>query len=218
MGVCSSANGLDSLDVSEINASQWFTYEDGSCSYDTDCGPWMCEDGVCVAFNETERHVPGRREFRYFDGSCNFSSDCGPWSCADGWCTEPGYESPSSLRAPDENPPSGISCLSDNQCPEGGDCLFPGQCVAGAADERMTFVDVAAREWFANDDGSCTGDTECGPHVCHDGRCSAPELVGVDLPERSEFHFFDASCSDDEHCGPWNCDDSGWCQHPDRTP
>ena len=218
LGMCKLADGSLSLDLSGINAAQWFVYDDGQCSYDTDCGPWMCSEGACVAPNDTNRPTPAHAEFRYFDGSCNLTTDCGPWSCADGWCTQPGFESPSALGAPDASPPSGVSCLSDNQCPEDADCMFPGQCVAGAASERMTFADVAAREWFDNDDGSCTGDNECGPHVCDDGWCIAPEFAGIDLPGRSDFFFFDGSCSEDEHCDPWVCDEAGWCQHPDRSP
>ncbi len=214
LGMCGSADGAAALDVSEVNAEQWFA-SDGYCTYDTECGPWLCFDGFCVSPEETNRPMLPRDEFRYFDGSCNFSSDCGPWSCADGWCTQPGYSSPSAILAPDENPPVGVSCLSDNQCPVDADCVFPGQCIAGAASESMTFADVAALEWYSNSDGACTSDVECGPHVCEGGWCAPAELLGYETPTRSDFFFFDGSCSEEEHCGPWTCRD-GWCNDPSR--
>lgn len=216
-GACTERDGESPLDVSLLNASQWFVYEDGTCAYDDECGPWVCDDGGCADHDTAGRTPPSHDEFRYFDGSCNYRSDCGPWTCANGWCTQPGYASPNAILAPDEDPPIGVSgsCLSDNSCPEGADCVYPGHCVAGAASETMTFADVAAPEWFANDDGTCALDTECGPHSCVDGNCTAPELAGLPLPTRASFFFFDGSCSEEEHCGPWNCVD-GWCKDPDR--
>jgi hypothetical protein len=92
--------------------------------------------------------------------------------------------------------------------------VFPGQCVSEAAGEQMTFVDIQVSGGYVNEDGVCVGDEHCGPHVCDDGLCVAPELVGIDLPVRSEFFFFDGSCSEDEHCGSWLCSQEGWCQHP----
>jgi hypothetical protein len=215
LGMCGTADGTAPLDVAEVNAEQWFSEPEGSCSYDTECGPWMCFDGQCVPPQQTNRAMLARQEFRYFDGSCNFSSDCGPWSCADGWCTQPGYASDSAILAPDEDPPVGVSCLSDNQCPEDADCVFPGQCVAGAAVEPMTFADVAALDWYLNSDGSCTADTECGPHLCEGGWCAPAELLGYETPLRNEIFFFDGSCSEEEHCGPWTCS-GGWCHEPSR--
>jgi hypothetical protein len=216
-GACAERSGEEPLDVSQLNASQWFTNEDGSCQYDDQCGPWVCHEGVCTTYVDAERTPLSHDSFRYFDGSCNFRTDCGAWTCADGWCTQPGFASPSATLAPDEAPPIGVgsSCLSDNTCPEEADCVYPGLCIAGAANETMTFADVAAPEWFTNPDGSCVADTECGPHSCVDGRCTAPELADLPLPERSSFFFFDGSCSDEEHCGPWSCVD-GWCKDPDR--
>ena len=214
LGTCSTADPEAPVDVSEINAAQWFQDPSGGCAYDNDCGPWMCFHGVCVPPQEANRPMLSRGTYRYWDTSCLTNSDCGPWICADGWCTQPGFVSPDAESAPVAPvASSGTSCLADNQCPEEADCVFPGYCQADAAEQTMTFVELGAINWYANGDGSCLDDTECGPHACEAGWCVAQDMTDRPRPPRRNFFYYDASCSDDSHCGTWVCR-GGWCHDP----
>ncbi len=215
VGRCEAGRLDEAMDVSEINASQWFVYGDGSCDYDNECGPWMCFEGVCATPETTHRPMLPRRNFRYWDTSCHVSDDCGPWECADGWCTQPGFVSPyASIPESVAETTDGGHCLGDNECDAGADCVFPGRCRLGAADELMTFADIEGPDWYARGDGSCTGDHECGPHACHGGWCVAQELAGRPRQTRDAYFYYDASCSSEDQCGAWTCSD-GWCRDPD---
>lgn len=213
LGECVAGALDEPTDVSDVLAQQWFTYEDGSCSYDNECGPWMCFAEVCVEPERASRPMLPRRDYRYWDTSCYLADDCGAWICADGWCTQPGFVSPSAVLAPHSDPETGTSCLGDNECPEGADCVFPGICRPLAAAEQMTFAELGGLTWYADSDGACASDSECGPHACVDGFCVAQELADRPRPVRRDFFYYDASCSTDDHCGSWVCID-GWCNDP----
>lgn len=213
LGRCSSDAGTEPVDVSAIQAAQWFADSDGYCEFDNECGPWMCFHGECVVPEVANRRMLPAGEYRYWDTSCYAADDCGPWICADGWCTQPGFVSPQATLAPHAAPPGGTTCLGDNECPEEADCVFPGYCQANAQDQTMTFVELGAIAWYSNPDGACTVDTQCGPHACVDGWCVAQDLTDRERPTRGELFYYDASCSDDSHCGSWVCRD-GWCNDP----
>lgn len=203
------------FDPGSIDASVWFANPSGVCRWDDDCGPWLCVDAQCTAPAESGRELPARTELRYWDGSCTDHTDCGPWFCADGWCTAPGRIDPTAA-LPTAVEGVGARCTSDAACDPGSDCVSPGWCRAAAADEPMTWRDVA---WSVDDaaypDASCNYDTDCGARVCVAGWCQAADLAGLVGPTRDAFAYYDSSCAGDSDCGAWRCV-SFWCRDPAR--
>ena len=88
MGTCESGRLNEPIAYGEIFAEQWFSFPDGRCSSDMQCGPWICEADQCVTPEQTTRDLPNRSELSYFDGSCNTNEDCGSWGCYEGWCRD----------------------------------------------------------------------------------------------------------------------------------
>lgn len=218
LGVCGRADFNAPMDVSGIDASQWFTYSDGTCVFDDDCGPWMCGDNfVCVLPRTAGRVMPPRRDFRFWDTSCSVNTDCGSsWVCSNGWCTDPIYASNaygSETGYEDDYDYDDGSCLSDLDCGYEEDCVNPGVCEYGAGDQVMTFADIDATNWYTNY-GSCSADTDCGPHACWQGTCTPQEETNRARPLRREILYYDGSCSQNTDCGPWKCV-SGWCRDPE---
>lgn len=216
LGACVPGALYERMDVAPILAQQWFANPDGTCAYDEECGPWMCAAGQCVTPDQAGRQMPARAEFRYWDTSCLRDEDCGAWTCLSGWCTEPAYGNPygsGGLVGTGFGSGTGTSCLGDSECAEGADCVWPGVCRDGAAGELMTFSELADVNWFANPDGTCATDAECGPLACELGYCVAQEYTDRARPLRSDFFYYDASCSTDDQCGPWLCV-GGWCNDP----
>lgn len=212
LGQCDTLADDAPVDLTGVLASQWFTHADGNCAHDNECGPWACFQSRCVSPGDANRRMPSARSFRYWDTSCVDERDCGGWLCADGWCTQPGFVSPDATLA-EYTPPGLQSCLADTECGAGGDCVFPGFCHPNTADEPMTFVRLGGISWYADPDGACTHDAECGPHACVDGWCGPQEFHDRPRPPRSNFLYYDASCSDDAACGTWICA-GGFCQDP----
>lgn len=215
VGVCEPASADGPVALEDVAASQWFSDPDGFCSFDNECGPWLCVHDECVPPSTDDRQLPPLSAFRYWDTSCVAAADCGPWLCADGWCTQPGFVSPNATLATVTAPPGERSCLGDNECPENADCVYPGYCRANAADEPMSFTELGASAWYSNSDASCVNDNECGPHACVDGWCVSQEYGDRERPPRSNFFYYDASCSTDASCGTWVCAD-GFCQDPNH--
>jgi len=207
----------DPLTMAEVDASVWFADPSGACRWDSECGPWACEDGACVAPETTARYGDLRRsDLRWWDGSCQSADDCGGLLCADDFCVAVGHVAPTAEPGVDPPPTGGLTCLSDEMCPDGADCVSPGWCVDGVVDDPMTWHDIDAASFAAHDDGSCNYDADCGPWVCHEGWCMRPEYAGHDVPTRGDFRWFDSSCSGDADCGEWLCVRE-FCTAPDRV-
>ncbi len=88
-GTCVVGADILPMDVSGLNAPQWFTNVDGSCASDPDCGPWICHNGTCAEPASVGFVMQEARQYRFYDTSCSSTSDCGAWVCQDGWCTRP---------------------------------------------------------------------------------------------------------------------------------
>lgn len=218
-GICVEASLDEPLDVSGLEANQWFTYSDGSCVSDDQCGPWACHESHCQDPTSAGRNIPNIGNFAYWDGSCLTQEDCGEWRCINNWCSDPEFSSnqPSFTSVSPEinGTGNGQSCLGDSDC--GGDeCIVPGYCHSNRGSESMTFTDFDGFLWYSYSDGSCNYDTDCGPHVCYSGWCSPPEQANRALPNRDEFEYYDSSCSSNADCPMgrgWICQ-GGWCGDP----
>lgn len=204
------------LALAGVEASVWFDDPNGTCRWDSECGPWACVDRRCVAPETTDRYASVQRtDFVWWDGSCRTGADCGPWLCADNFCVAPGHVAPSAAPGVDPVPTGTVTCLADEMCPDGFDCVSPGRCVEGVADEPMTYFDIDATPFVTYDDGSCNYDADCGPWTCHEGWCMRPEYAGRDTLTRGDLRWFDGSCSGDADCGSWICVRE-FCADPDR--
>ena len=205
-GICQSNRGSEYMTFADIEPTSWLVYADGSCNYDGDCGPHVCQSGWCRPLEQTNRSVPTRSEFEYYDSSCTDNAHCPigrGWSCQEGWCR-------GSVQNQNQN---GQTCLGDTDCGGGGECIMPGICQSNRGSEYMTFADIDPTSWLAYSDGSCSHDTDCGPHVCQFGWCISLEQTNRPRPTRSEFEYYDSSCSDNAHCPTgrgWVCHE-GWC-------
>ena len=260
------------MTFADIPASTWFTYSDGSCTYDTHCGPWACQLGTCIAPELIGRSIPSRSNFAYYDSSCSNNQQCGQWSCIDGWCRDPMY---ASNYSPNPNgtgmalngggygygygygyrygygygypsygygygyygtPPNPLTyygyggpsyfyggpsygygssyCSTHSECSPGNFCQYPGTCVPGDGSVEFDSSGMPASTWFANPDGSCTYDDECGPWMCSTaGQCDTPQAVGRSMQSSSQYYYDDSSCNSDSECGAWICS-NGWCTEP----
>ena len=68
--------------------------------------------------------------------------------------------------------------------------------------------------YFANADGKCAYDNECGPWMCSPfGECQPPNVVGRQMQTVGDYYYYDTSCNSDSECGDWTCLD-GWCTQP----
>ena len=85
-GVCRAGAMAQMITFADINASPYFAYTDGSCNYDTDCGPWACMAGWCTTPEAAGRPIYPRANYTYYDTSCGAPTDCGALQCIDGWC------------------------------------------------------------------------------------------------------------------------------------
>ena len=88
-GVCVVGADVLPMDVSSLNASQWYTNGDGSCADDADCGPWVCHNQTCAEPASVGFIMLQARQYRYYDTSCTSDPECGAWVCSRGWCTRP---------------------------------------------------------------------------------------------------------------------------------
>lgn len=214
MGACVGGRLGEPMSVEDVTAAQWYRYDDGSCSFDEDCGPWVCSEGECVSPRTADVALPARSEFAFWDLSCRASADCGSWYCVEGFCQAPTRISPQAqIATAVVDVGSGDACLGDDQCGDDGECVWPGYCYEGRGDEPMTWADIPSTAMRFYVDGSCNFDTDCGPHVCLDGWCRPHELAGRNVPLRRDLRFFDGSCIDSLDCGPWECHD-GYCREP----
>ena len=92
-GVCVPGVLAQQMTFADLPAANYFTYTDGSCNYDTDCGPWACVSGWCTTPETAGRPVYPRANYAYYDTSCGGPQDCGALSCIQGWCRSPQFAS-----------------------------------------------------------------------------------------------------------------------------
>lgn len=204
------------LALAHVDASPWFANEDGTCCWDTDCGPWACVDDRCAPPETTDRYADRRQgDLRWWDGSCRTADDCGGLLCADAFCTAVGHAGPTAEPGFDPQPTSDRSCVADEMCPDGQECVHPGRCADGVGGEPISYLDIDGAPYFAWDDGSCNYDSDCGPWVCHTGWCMRPEYAGVPTPDHADIRWFDGSCTGDDDCGAWICVRE-FCEDPAR--
>ncbi len=214
MGTCTGGRLREPMSVEDITATQWYRHDDGSCRFDEDCGPWVCDEGACVSPEAAGITLPPRADFAFWDLSCRASDDCGDWYCIEGFCNAPDRLSPQARPTTAViDTGSGSACLGDDDCGSNGECVWPGYCHTGRSDEPMTWDDIPATATTVYADMSCNYDTDCGPHVCDDGWCRPHELAGRSVPLRGDLEFFDGSCIDYLDCGPWECR-NGYCREP----
>lgn len=212
-GECVSGRLDEEMSVEDINGALLFANESGFCTWDSDCGPWACNEDMCMSPQEAGRELLSRGSYRYYDASCQSHDDCGEWFCANGWCHAAGTIGPDvELPLVSNGTGTGTGCLGDDDPTCNGECIWPGYCHEGRGDEPMSFLEIDGR-FTTYADYSCNYDTDCGPEVCFEGWCMARELAGTETRTRADYRYFDASCAADADCRGWTCVD-GWCEDP----
>lgn len=221
-------DGSAPVDAEGWAAATYFVDDDGYCSFDHECGPWVCDDGSCVSPEAAGRPLPARRDFAYWDTSCRDVAHCpDDWVCVRGWCADAAY-------APDVADDEMLMLLGAVD----GDGGFVEDVLIGEAfdgefwlDDDTAWLDDAGGLGIGGVGVGGGGVVDVGPPTClYDDACGPGEdclapgvctpdvgdepMTWADVAMDTHYAMDDGACTGDLDCGGFVCS-YGYCEPPE---